>query len=179
MPDSPTTAFSRLRQVLRIAAAAPRAGLVGGMLLICCALLLLFQGINLGTFSTSAGNSTESSATTASTSANPRSMDSADSDTNPENSITSLAGQPVLTVLIDERAYRVQVPAEPEPLYRDSSLEQIRSLASSTTGDTNGIRVRILRRETARQSAETALQQTLEQAGITVDAILMPSETVP
>jgi hypothetical protein len=106
-------------------------------------------------------------------------MDSADNDANPENPITSLAGQPVLTVLIDERAYRVQVPAEPEPLYRDSSLEQIRSLASSTTGDTNGIRVRILRRETARQSAETALQQTLEQAGITVDAILMPSETVP
>lgn len=179
MPDSPATTFSRLRQALRIAAAAPRAGLAGGMLLICCALLLLFDGINLSTPGTSAGNSTESTATTNSTAAIPRSIDSAEDSANTENATASLAGQPVLTVLIDERSYRVQVPAEPAPLYRDSSLEQIRSLASTTTGDTNGIRVRILRRETARQSAETALHQTLEQAGITVDAILMPSETVP
>lgn len=179
MPDSPTTAFSRLRHVLRIAAAAPRAGLAGGILLICCAMLLLLDGINLSTPGTSAGNATTSTTTTNSPATLPRDMDSPEDSANPENATASLAGQPVLTVLIDERSYRIQVPTEPEPLYRDSSLEQIRSLASTTTGDTNGIRVRILRRETARQSAENALHQTLEQAGITVDAILMPSETVP
>ncbi|MFM7059097.1 MAG: hypothetical protein ACKO2P_19475, partial [Planctomycetota bacterium] len=174
---------------LRIASAAPRAGLVGGLLLICCAVMVLLQTFNFGTIGTSA---TDASADTppaetslaktspAKTSpATPRSLNTPNDPTAPGTAELSLAGLPVLTVLIDERSYRVQVPAEPEPLYRDCSLELIRTLANTTTGDSNGIRVRILRRETARQSAETALQQTLEQAGITIDAILMPSETVP
>ncbi len=181
MPDSSISSITRLRQVLRIVAAAPRAGLVGGVLLICCALMLLLQGLNLGSVgipgsAPSADNPAPKTASAQSSQTASRSIDSPETPAAPD---LSLSGLPVLTVLIDERSYRVQVPANPAPLYRDSSLEQIHALASTTTGDSNGIRVRILRRETARQSAETALQQTLEQAGITADAILMPSEIVP
>ena len=154
MPESPLTSISRLRQVLRIVAAAPRAGLAGGLLLICCAFMLLFQGFGVGLGT--------------------RSLDTS-SDTN----INSLPPQPVLTILIDEYTYRILVPADPEPVYRECSLPEVLSLAEKTTGDVNDIRIRILRRETARQSAETALLESLAATGIGVDAILMPSTTEP
>lgn len=177
MPESPLTSISRLRQVLRIVAAAPRAGLAGGLLLICCAFMLLFQGfgVGLGTAtSLSDADVSESTAPPQPSPASPRSLDTS-SDTN----INSLPPQPVLTILIDEYTYRILVPADPEPVYRECSLPEVLSLAEKTTGDVNDIRIRILRRETARQSAETALLESLAATGIGVDAILMPSTTEP
>jgi hypothetical protein len=182
MPESPLTSISRLRQVLRIVAAAPRAGLAGGLLLICCAFMLLFQGfgVGLGTSTSSAGaDSPQNSTTPESSPASPRSLDTPSTPTPSDTDINSLPPQPALTILIDERSYRIQVPADPEPVYRECSLQQVLSLAAKTTGDVNDIRIRILRRETARQSAETALLEALEATGIGIDAILMPSTTVP
>ncbi|MEY3173929.1 MAG: hypothetical protein RLZZ436_1843 [Planctomycetota bacterium] len=182
MPEAHSSPISRLRQTLRIAAAAPRAGLVGGLLLIGCALLLLFRGFGLGTSGAATDASpTDYAASAATPRATPRSLDensdAHDTVTNPADAAAK--PQPVITILIDERSYRLQISAEPEPVYRETSLEQIRRLAAQTTGDSNQIRVHILRRETARQSAETALHEALAAVGIKPDAIRMPSEIVP
>jgi hypothetical protein len=85
----------------------------------------------------------------------------------------------VLTVLIDERQYLIQIASTPTPLFRPSSLDRIAGLADRTAGDSNGIRVRILRRETSRPSAENELRETLKTVDIGDDDILMPAETVP
>lgn len=177
MPESPLTSISRLRQVLRIVVAAPRAGLAAGVLLICCAFMLLFQGfgVGLGTAASLSGaDSSESTAPPQPSPASPRSL-----DTSSDTDINSLPPQPVLTILIDEHTYLILVRANPEPVYRKCSLPEVLSLAEKTTGDDLKDRIRILRRETARQSAETALLESLAAIGIGGDAIKMPSTTEP
>ena len=91
---------------------------------------------------------------------------------------SALAAQ-VLNVLIDERQFLIQIATTPTPLFRPSPLARIAQLAARAPGDTNGIRVRILRRETARPSAENELREVLKSVGLLDDAILMPAETVP
>lgn len=179
MPESPLTSISRLRQVLRIVAAAPRAGLVGGVLLICCALMLLLQslGLNLGlgtATSSSVADSSESDTLPESSPASPRSL-----DTTSGTDISSLPPQPVLTILIDERTYKIRMSADSEPIYRECSLPEVLSLAEKTTGDVNGYRIKIVLRETARQSTETALLESLAANGIDRQVILIQEETVP
>jgi hypothetical protein len=110
-------------------------------------------------------------------SAQPRGLSGDDDDlTSDERS--ALASQ-VLSVLIDERQFLIQIAATPTPLFRPSPLARIAELAARAPGDTNGIRVRILRRETARPSAENELREVLKSVGLLDDAILMPAETVP
>ena len=82
-------------------------------------------------------------------------------------------------MLIDERQFLIQIATTPTPLFRPSPLARIVELAARAPGDTNGIRVRILRRETARPSAENELREVLKSVGLLDDAILMPAETVP
>ena len=175
-PHVPT--LSTVRKILRAATLAPRAGLSLGTLLIVAAVLMLLR--NFGTGISSPGtpattDSTESQQTDSPTPV-PRALENPNSKANPNN---SAATSPLITILIDDRSYRLQISNDTEPVYREISLENIKPLAAKTTGDSNGIRVRILRRETSRQSAETELLNTLNAAGITPDAILMPSTPVP
>ncbi len=110
-------------------------------------------------------------------SAQPRGL-SGDDDDLTSDERNALASQ-VLNVLIDERQFLIQIAATPTPLFRPSPLARIAELAARAPGDTNGIRVRILRRETARPSAENELREVLKSVGLLDDAILMPAETVP
>lgn len=84
----------------------------------------------------------------------------------------------VLTVLIDERSYFIEIPGQ-ESLYRPTDLKRILELAKHASGDTNGIRVRVLRRETARASAEEQLKLDLARIGINSTAIYMSETLVP
>ncbi|MEZ6061412.1 MAG: hypothetical protein R3C19_13795 [Planctomycetaceae bacterium] len=85
----------------------------------------------------------------------------------------------MLTVLIDEYDYLILIPSESEPVYRKAELSRILQLAKQTKGDSNGIRVRIQRRDNSRASAEHQLTNELQRAGIGNDAIYMASEFVP
>ncbi|MCR9197964.1 MAG: hypothetical protein NXI04_04940 [Planctomycetaceae bacterium] len=85
----------------------------------------------------------------------------------------------ILAILIDEHEYRLEVPGEAETLYRPIEMERLLELAELAEGDSNGIRIRILRRENARASAEEKLKLELEHVGIRTDAVYMPEEFVP
>lgn len=88
-------------------------------------------------------------------------------------------GQKTLGILIDERSYLLKIPGTPQDVFRPSTLERVVELAQMVPGDSNGIRVTVLRRETARTTAEQQLKQALAATGITDDAIYMPSDFVP
>lgn len=90
----------------------------------------------------------------------------------------ALAGN-VLTILIDERAYLLQLPGREQPEYRPIALPRLLEIAPLAAGDENGIRVRLLRRENARASAEEQLKLDLAQVGITSSQIYMPEQFVP
>lgn len=85
----------------------------------------------------------------------------------------------ILAILIDEHEYRLEVPTDTETLYKPVELERLLDLAALAEGDSNGIRVRILRRENARASAEEKLKLELQHVGIRTDAVYMPEEFVP
>lgn len=85
----------------------------------------------------------------------------------------------VLGILIDERSYLLEVPTGTETDFVPAELRRLLELAAMADGDSNGIRIRILQRETARAKAEQDLRQALGEIGIGTDAIYMPAEFVP
>lgn len=95
-----------------------------------------------------------------------------------EDEKTALSGS-ILVVLIDEHDFRMALPFENETLYREIEFTRLLELAQAAKGDSNGIRVRILRRENARASAEERLKRELFGVGINTSAIYMPEEFVP
>ena len=88
-------------------------------------------------------------------------------------------GGNILTLLIDERSYLMQIPATGDPIYRPVTLERAVELAAFAAGDSNGIKVRILRRENARASAEEKLKLEFSRRGVTDSAVLMPDSLLP
>ncbi|MEO2035484.1 MAG: hypothetical protein ABGZ35_25675 [Planctomycetaceae bacterium] len=83
-----------------------------------------------------------------------------------------------LIVLIDEHDYFMQVPENETTAWQPMELTRLVEVAQRAAGDSNGIRVRIQKRSTARASAEQKVRSELEQAGIGVDAIFESSELV-
>jgi len=166
-----------------------RAGIGGGALLIGLALYLLFRGFGPGgTGSSGSGTGPgESQPALVTTQAEPSTQQNGKTSLalpDPtegglaDDEKKALAGN-VLTVLIDERDYLIELPAEPESLFRPTTLPRIIELAKLTKGDSNGIRVRILRRETARALSEQELLNELLRIGIRKDHVIMPGGFVP
>lgn len=81
-----------------------------------------------------------------------------------------------LLVRVDE--YNYQVTDAAEIAWREANLRDILLLAKRTTGDEDGLRVRILRRRSARYTAWARLYAELESAGLPSDSISMPKELV-
>ena len=79
--------------------------------------------------------------------------------------------QQVVTVLIDDRSYALVLQVGSETVYRPVDLPDLVREASAATGNSDGLRVRILRRESARASTEENLYAALADAGITGDAV--------
>ncbi len=90
-----------------------------------------------------------------------------------------IAAAQVLTVLITEHDYMIQMPSDSELIYRPVELDRLVEMAAETQGDSNGIRVRILRRDSARASAEEQLKLDLSRRGIGSDAVHMSEQFVP
>lgn len=164
----------------------------GGVIVVVALLaLMFFRGIGTGTSSSdSAGSPSQqpSLATTKPVStatpeppANPPSANTADDKLSTggltQDEQKALSGK-VLGILIDERDYLMEIPSEDNAIFRPTSLERLVELAGLADGDTNGIRVRILQRETARPSAEQILRNELVKIGIGSDAIYVSAEFV-
>ena len=84
-----------------------------------------------------------------------------------------------LQVLIDEFDYLMQVPGKDQQAsWVPIELPRLIAVAQQATGDSNGIRVRIQKRVTARASAEREVLQKLDAVGIGADAVFESSELV-
>ena len=140
----------------RVVRSSSRAGIGGGAILIGLALFLLFKGMGPGgTGSSGSGIGPES-----------------------EKSLITAKG----TETPSEKA--VAAPDEvqgglTDPVYVETPLPRVIELAKLAKGDSNGIRVRILRRESARASAEFDLIDGLHKAGVSKDSTIMPADFVP
>ena len=165
-----------------------RAGLGGGALLIALALFLLFRGFGPGGTGASGsgtpGDGKSSTLITTASSSDSTSMPSGKTaDDEVRGGLTTdekkALGGETLTVLIDEHDFLMGVPGTPDMIYRPTPLSRLAELARLSKGDTNGIRVQILRRETSRASAEEELKLELSRQGIHSDAIVMPGDFVP
>jgi hypothetical protein len=168
----------------RVLRTTSRAGVGGGAILIGLALFMLFKGMGPGgTGSSGSGTGPESGKTliTSKGTESPSEEAVAAPDevkgglTDDEKK--SLTGD-VFTVLIDEKNFLIELPGDPDPVYREAQLSRVIELAKLAKGDSNGIRVRILRRESARASAEFDLTDGLHKAGIDKDATIMPADFV-
>ncbi len=166
-----------------------RASMGGGAILIGIVLYLIIRGLGmpgggpgLGTGSELNSNSTDDATSLVST-------DSPDADkiaTSPnseagdgltEDEKKSVAVE-TLTVLIDGHDYLLGIPTSSELLYRPTDLKRIVELAQKVKGDSSGIRVKILRRESSRAVAEVKLMTELNHVGVKQDAIVMPKDFV-
>lgn len=183
----------------RLVRGSSRAGVGAGAALIGLALFLLFRGFGFGPGSGSGEESSETQtageesdsgtseilAATADPAATKESLDKSTeaNDRARTNGLSvdeekAISGN-VLTVLIDEHDYLMQIPGTTDVVYRRCELPRLIELAKLTKGDTNGIRVRILRRESARASSESQIKVDLAHAGISPDAVVMPQGFVP
>lgn len=164
----------------------PRAAAGGSLLLLALLLLLFFKfgpggagqaEVGTGESGGNAENLLVNARPNASETSRPEPTD-ADNISLSVDEQQALAGN-VLEVLIDEHDYLVAVASDPEPVYRPMSVDQITRLAGLAAGDSNGIRVRVVRRDTARAQAEESLKKALEAVGITANMIHMSESMVP
>ena len=167
-----------------------RAGMGGGAILIALALFMLFKGMGSGGTGASGSGTGKGITPTENLRANVGS-----SETNPDENSSLAAPATVvggltdderkalsgdlLTVLIDDFQYMIELPGTPDAILRPTELSRIVQLASLAKGDSNGIKVRVLIRQSARASAESQLLADLEHNGIHRDAIMMTTEFVP
>jgi hypothetical protein len=187
-------------KLLRMLRTSSRYGVGVGALMIGIALYLLLQGFGAGAGTGAGTGDTEQPASADSASkpdtaapadtkaaTQPAASVAADKDAEAgARSLTDLTADErraissgILTVLIDERKFLIQIADTPAPVFRSTILSRIPELVRRCSGDTNGIRVIVRRRETARPSAEADLRRELEKLQITSDAILMPEEILP
>ena len=92
---------------------------------------------------------------------------------------TTVFEQGVLTLLIDEHEYSVRLNDTEPAEYRTISLDDAVYYAQRAAGDVNGVRIQILRKQTARAAAEHQIIEVMKRQGIPQDAIYMASELVP
>lgn len=85
----------------------------------------------------------------------------------------------VVTVLIDKHDYAVLTKYDGKEEYRAASIDQVVSLAKIAQGDDTGVRVKVLRRESARASAEELLRGSLGNAGIPAPSIYWSNQFLP
>lgn len=83
----------------------------------------------------------------------------------------------VLEIRIDDHDYFVHDDSSATGV-RKVGLDEAVKLAQVTTGNDDGIRVRILRSQSARLSAWTTLHDSLMRAELSLDSIRMPKELV-
>ena len=92
------------------------------------------------------------------------------------DSIASSEPPAVLEIRIDGHEYLV--PSGADAAFRKAELAEILELAKTTTGNDDGIRVRIVRHKSARVVAWSTLYEELERSGFKRDSIRMPKELI-
>lgn len=103
--------------------------------------------------------------------------DSGDRDARPKRTDAEPLDD-VLTILVEDRHYAVWKKTRKGNGYFPAELNELIPLALDAKPNDQGLRVRIVRSETARLTAWTSLQSELAKAGVPVDAIVVQKEIV-
>lgn len=149
--------------------------IAGGLIVIGAVLGTMMSGLLPG-FGSGTGIAVQTSGTPSSS---PTSIpqDEPEPDVQPEPSKVKTAPPPeVLEVRVDDREYLI--PDQNADGFRRAELSEVIELAQSTTGNDDGIRVRIVRSRSARVVAWSTLYESLEESGLERDAIRMPKELI-
>ena len=175
----------KLRTPLRLGRKAVRAA-SGGVIVVVALLALLFmQGPGTGDSDGESeeqaalvsGNDALAAADSTNAMLTSQSQQEQESEGLTEQEMTAL-NQGTLVVLIDEHDYLIDVSDTRQPDWQPIDLERLVTVARQADGDSNGIRVRIEKRVTARASAEQQILSTLETVGIGADAVFESSELI-
>lgn len=142
----------------------PKKVIVGGG-----AILLL--GILMGMFMDPPGLGSGTMVMKGSESAPPVASDEPLQDVETVDNSLYIAG--FITVLIDDRSYAFVKKVDDELVFEAAELPAIVEQATKAPGNEDGIQVRVLRRPSARYSAETNLRMALADGGIAREAIYM------
>lgn len=91
----------------------------------------------------------------------------------PESKPKSLAELPlkVLDILIDDRSYLMKAASQSQDRYQQADLKEVIQQAKRSTGDDDGIRVRVYRKGSARVIPESMLKEELMKAELTPQMI--------
>ena len=84
----------------------------------------------------------------------------------------------VVTVRIDDRIYGVRTINDGEEVFWPTALDEVVQQVKAVSGNQDGVRVRVLRKSTARAAAEQALKKALDAAGVNDDQIYWQREPV-
>lgn len=77
----------------------------------------------------------------------------------------------VLDILIEDRSYLIKSADQPQKQYRPAEIAEIIRLAKQTTGDEDGIHIRVYRKGSARVTPESQLKDELKKAGLSTQKI--------
>jgi hypothetical protein len=97
-------------------------------------------------------------------------------DEPPAATVEVAAPPSVLEVRVDQHDYLVSDGSADG--FRTAQLDDVVKLAQSTTGNDDGIRVRIMRTKSARLVAWSTLHDALEKSGLARDSIRMPKQLI-
>lgn len=100
------------------------------------------------------------------------------SSSNSDQTDNNLPTAGLITVLIDDRAYSIAKADGDNIVYTPTAIAAIVQQAQQVPGNEDGIKVRVLRKESARATAESNLRNALVDAGIDAGAIYMPRSFV-
>lgn len=161
----------------------------GGVIVIVALLALLFmQGPGTGDgeseeTSTTPGNTQLTASADATSAMLTSSQDAAAPTDEPTEEQLTAAEQAALSdntliVLIDEHDFVIRIPEGDSERWEPIELERLTEIAQKARGDSNGIRVRIEKRVTARASAEQRILSALKDVGIGSDAVFESSELI-
>lgn len=84
----------------------------------------------------------------------------------------------VLNVLVEDRHYAVRRTAGGREIWNRVELDRVVALAEQTPGNADGVRVRIVRDESARASAEIELHERLLEAGLPKESIVTERDLI-
>jgi hypothetical protein len=77
----------------------------------------------------------------------------------------------VLDILIEDRSYLIKSATQPEDSYQPAEIDKIIQFAKQTSGDEDGIRIRVYRKGSARVIPESQLKDALKKAGLSQQTI--------
>lgn len=83
--------------------------------------------------------------------------------------------QELIQVVVENDRYGLQIA---DGRFKVASMQEVIEAAQSATGNEDGIRVRILRKPSAKVVAWSTLSNELEKAGIAKNSILIPKKLV-